>query len=208
MTRVFALALLVLALSISSFAQSASPTLFQKPTVNRTHIVFGYAGDLWIVPREGGDAKRLTVGVGTETDPHFSPDGSMIAFTGQYDGNMDVYVVPTAGGVPRGLTYHPGPHPPLGRTPGRQPGPFGAGRHPRGLPSPRDPAGAVGWPRDGKRVLFGSSRNSTSNYARLFTVALDGGGLPAEMPLPVASFGSFSGDGSAIAYEPLSQWQP
>ncbi|HKQ05191.1 MAG TPA: PDZ domain-containing protein [Blastocatellia bacterium] len=178
MTRVFALALLLLALSISSFAQSATPTLFQKPTVNRTHIVFVYAGDLWIVPREGGDAKRLTVGVGTETDPHFSPDGSMVAFTGQYDGNTDVYVVPTAGGVPRRLTYHP------------------------------DSDHAVGWTPDGKQVLFASGRNSTSNYARLFTVALDGGGLPAELPLPVASFGAFSGDGSAIAYEPLSQWQP
>jgi tricorn protease len=178
MTRVFALALLVLALSISSLAQSATPTLFQKPTVNRTHIVFVYAGDLWVVPREGGDAKRLTVGVGTETDPHFSPDGSMVAFTGQYDGNTDVYVVPTAGGVPRRLTYHP------------------------------DTDRAVGWTPDGKQVLFASGRDSTSNYARLFTVALDGGGLPTELPLPVASFGSFSGDGAAIAYEPLSQWQP
>src|SRR5581483_12501763 len=103
MTRVFALALLLLMLAVGASAQTSSPTLFQKPTVSRTHIVFVYAGALWIVPREGGDAKRLTTGISTETDPHFSPDGSMIAFTGQYDGNVDVYVVPAAGGVPRRL---------------------------------------------------------------------------------------------------------
>src|SRR5205085_6932755 len=107
MTRVFALALLLFALSVTSFAQTSNPTLFQKPTVNRTHIVFSYAGDLWAVPREGGDAKRLTTGVGTETDPMFSPDGTQIAFTGEYDGNTDVYVMPAVGGVPKRLTYHP-----------------------------------------------------------------------------------------------------
>lgn len=178
MTRVFALALLLLVASISAFAQTNNPTLFQKPTVNRTNIVFVYAGDLWSVPREGGDAKRLTTGIGIETDPVFSPDGSMIAFTGDYDGNVDVYVIPAAGGVPRRLTYHPAPD------------------------------RAIGWTPDGKQVLFASTRNSTSFYTRLFTIGRDGGGLPAEVPLPVASYGSFSADGSSIAYEPLSQWQP
>src|ERR1041385_4272472 len=108
------------------FAQEA--TLFQKPTVNHTHIVFAYAGDLWSVPREGGDAKRLTNGVGTETDPQFSPDGTMIAFTGEYDGNVDVYVVPATGGVPKRLTYHPSAE------------------------------SVVGWTNDGKSVLFSSSQ--------------------------------------------------
>src|SRR5436305_8987192 len=140
MTRVFALALLLLAFSITSLAQTSNPTLFQKPTVNRTHIVFVYAGDLWIVPREGGDAKRLTTGVGIETDPVFSPDGSMIAFTGEYDGNVDVYVVPASGGVPRRLTYHPG----------------------------QDIV--VNWTPDGKQLIFSSARNSYSRFTRLFTM--------------------------------------
>jgi tricorn protease len=168
---------LLLAMSVSASAQMEKPTLFQKPTVNRTDIVFAYAGDLWIVPRQGGDAKRLTNGVGIETNPLFSPDGSMIAFTGEYDGNTDVYVVPATGGVPKRLTYHPSADL------------------------------VVGWTADGKQVLFASSRNSTSGYNRLFTVGLNGG-LPAEVPLPMASYGSFSPDGASIAYEPLTQWQP
>src|SRR5262250_2205261 len=90
------------------FAQTETSTLLQKPTVNGSQIVFVYAGDLWTVSRAGGDAKRLTTGVGVETNPIFSPDGTMIAFTGEYDGNTDVYVMPAAGGVPKRLTYHPG----------------------------------------------------------------------------------------------------
>ncbi len=128
-----------------SIAQTESPTLLQKPAVNGSQIVFVYAGDLWMVPRAGGDAKRLTTGVGTETDPFFSPDGTMIAFTGEYDGNTDVYTVPATGGVPKRLTYHPGADQ------------------------------VVGWTNDGKRVLFNSTRNSYSFFPRLFTVAPDGG---------------------------------
>src|SRR4051794_17657634 len=76
------------------------PLLMQKPTVSKTHIVFGYADDLWIVARSGGEARRLTAGPGVETDPFFSPDGRWVAFTGEYDGNQDVFVVPASGGVP------------------------------------------------------------------------------------------------------------
>ena len=75
-------------------ADSTPYLLLQKPTLSRTHIAFVYAGDLWTVPREGGDAQRLTSGAGRETNPIFSPDGSTIAFTGEYDGNVDVYTVP------------------------------------------------------------------------------------------------------------------
>ena len=69
----------------------------RTPTVSENNIVFSYAGDLWIVAREGGAARRLTTGVGNEAGPMFSPDGKWVAFTGEYDGNVDVYVVPVEG---------------------------------------------------------------------------------------------------------------
>ena len=81
-----------------------TPLLMRTPTLNKTHIVFSYAGDLWEVRRDGGEASRLTTGVGREASPLFSPDGQWIAFTGEYDSNIDVYVMPAAGGVPRRLT--------------------------------------------------------------------------------------------------------
>src|SRR6266496_6425785 len=85
----------------TSAVQSDVPLLLRFPTVSKTQIVFNYANDLWIVSRDGGDARRLTSGVGVEALPYFSPDGSMIAFTGVYEVNRDVYVVPALGGVPR-----------------------------------------------------------------------------------------------------------
>ncbi len=177
MRRVFFLFSLLFLASTSALAQGDRPLLLQEPAVSRTHIVFSYAGDLWIVSRDGRDATQLTTGVGIETDPSFSPDGKWIAFTGQYDGNVDVYVVAAVGGVPRRLTYHPGADE------------------------------AVGWTPDGKRVLFRSTRKSTSFYNRLFTVSVDGG-FPEELPLPMAQEGVYSPDGARIAYQPLSQWQP
>ncbi len=146
--------------------------LLQKPTVNKTHIVFAYADDLWIVPREGGEAKRLTNGPGIETDPVFSPDGKQVAFSGQYDGNQDVYVVRASGGIPQRLTYHPA--------------------HDQ----------VVGWTQDGKRILFRSSRHSYARSSRLFTVSREGG-LPEEVPLPLADSGSYSPDGKRLAYVPF-----
>lgn len=140
-------------LSLVPFAQFAwcdvssaeSPLLLRHPTISRTQIVFAYANDLWSVNRDGGDAVRLTTGVGVETDPIFSPDGSRIAFTGEYDGNVDVFVIPAAGGTPKRLTYHPA-----------------ADR-------------AIGWTPDGKQVIFSSQRASYSQLSRLFTVPAEGG---------------------------------
>ena len=126
-------------------AHASGPLLMQKPTLSKTHIAFSYAGDLWLVAREGGEARLLTSGEGTKTDPVFSPDGSMIAFSGDYDGNVDVYVMPSEGGVPRRLTHHPAVDE------------------------------VVGWASDGKSVLFRSTRNSYSRFNRLFTVSLEGG---------------------------------
>src|SRR5262249_39807831 len=87
-------ALLVVLCLGSGYAQSNPPQLLQKPTLSKTQIAFVYAGDLWTAPREGGEARHLTTGPGIESNPVFSPDGSTIAFTGEYDGNVDIYIVP------------------------------------------------------------------------------------------------------------------
>ena len=151
--------------------------LLRKPTVSKTQIAFSYGGDLWVVDRGGGEAKRLTSDVGIEIDPVFSPDGTMIAFTGEYDGNEDVYVVPAAGGIPKRLTTHP------------------------------DPDQVVGWTRDGKSVLFRSTRGTyAARYAQLYTVGLSGG-LPKVLPLPMAFEGSYSPDSSYLAYVPFTNFR-
>jgi tricorn protease len=162
-------------LALRAFPAFAEPKLlFQKPALSATQIAFVFAGDLWTVGREGGVAQRLTSGVGVETRPHFSPDGRELAFTGEYDGNIDIYVVPAAGGVPLRLTWHPAPDQ------------------------------AVGWTPDGSHILFSSNRASYSRFSQLFTVPRSGG-LPEALPLPMAADGSYSPDGTRIAYEPLDR---
>jgi tricorn protease len=89
----------------------------RQPDVSATDITFVHANDVWSVGRDGGDAIRLTTSEGAETDPHFSPDGRWIAFTGQYGGNTDVFVMPSTGGQPERLTWHPGPDVVQGWTP-------------------------------------------------------------------------------------------
>lgn len=173
MPRVLFTALLVLGSSVSL---AGTGYLLQKPALSRTTIVFSFAGDLWSVSRDGGDARRLTSGAGVETDPVFSPDGSQIAFTGEYDGNVDVFVMPASGGTPKRLTYHP-----------------------------RNDE-VVGWTVDGKRVMFRSSRANENDGARFFTIPVDGA-FPDEIPLPIAEEGSYSPDGTHLAYVPLFQWQ-
>src|SRR3989441_3079461 len=96
-------------LFVEVHAQAANGTrLLRSPTVSATEIAFAYAQNIWIVPRAGGAARRLTSFQGQTTNPHFSPDGKWIAFSGEYAGNMDVYVVPADGGEPKRLTWHPG----------------------------------------------------------------------------------------------------
>jgi len=176
LTGMFALAV-VLLFSPLAIAQSDSPLLLRFPTVSKTQIVFNYGGDLWIVSRDGGDARRLTSGVGDETMPSFSPDGTMVAFTGEYDGNRDVFVVPASGGVPKRLTYHP------------------ADEY------------VLGWTPDGKKVLYISWGNSFRHFEfQLYTVPVEGG-FPAQLPVPVGAEASFSPDGTHLAYVPHVQWQ-
>src|SRR4026209_256047 len=93
--------LAVILIAASFVCAQENPLLMRTPTMNKTHIVFSYAGDLWSVAREGGEASRLTTGVGREFSPLFSPNGQWFAFTGEYDGNVDGYVMPATGGGPR-----------------------------------------------------------------------------------------------------------
>jgi len=96
---------ILLAFATASGAAEETPLLAHSPTVSKTQVVFAYGGYLWSVPREGGDARQLTTG-GHEGLPVFSPDGKWIAFTAMYDGNADVFVMPSEGGEPRRLTWH------------------------------------------------------------------------------------------------------
>jgi tricorn protease len=167
----------LLALSCAGLSRAAeeTPLLVHSPTLSKTQIVFKYGGYLWRVPREGGDARQLTTG-GHESWPIFSPDGNWIAFTGEYDGNVDVFVMPAEGGEPRRLTWHPGED------------------------------SAVGWTRDGKRVLFVSDREAYADFTRFYTVPVEGG-WPEALPMWRALDGSYSPDGQRIAYVPNLQWQ-
>src|SRR6185436_15128953 len=165
---------LAASLSFSSPAAAQGTRLLRHPTVSRDQVAFTYASDLWVVPRAGGSARRLTSTEGVEAEPRFSPDGTQIAYSATIGGNMDVYVVPTAGGESRRLTYHPGPD------------------------------AVRGWTPDGKSVIFASGRTSAPTaYFRLWTIALDGG-LPVAMPMPRAYTGVMSPDGRRVAYEEFS----
>src|SRR5216117_4000434 len=136
-------------------AQAGGTRLLRTPTVSTTQIAFAYAQNIWTVPRAGGMARRITSFQGQTSNPHFSPDGKWIAFSGEYAGNLDVYVVAVEGGEPRRLTWHPG-------------GDI-----------------VQGWTPDGKSIMFSSSRAtwSPSGAPRFWTVPVEGG-VESPMPLP------------------------
>jgi tricorn protease len=149
------LGLLALLACSSLQAQSEKPLLMQGPTLNASHIVFSYGGELWSVSREGGEALQLTAGPGQKSNPHFSPDGKLIAFTGQYGGNLNVYLISAEGGEARQLTFG------------------------------RGPDTVEGWTPDGKNVLFRSSLKSYSvRFEQLYTISTEGGPTH-EVPLPM-----------------------
>ena len=178
------LAAAVLALTLTPASPASAQTrLLRFPAIHGDKVAFTYAGDLWTAPAAGGTAVRLTAHPGMEVFAHFSPDGKWIAFTGQYDGDEQVYVMPAAGGEPKQLTYYPA----------------------RGPLTPRwgwDNQ-VYGWTPDGKSIVFRSHRESwTLGKTRLYTVPMTGG--PAEaLPMPESGAGEYSPDGTKLVYSPL-----
>ena len=174
---------IALLLGLAAVPAAASTTgaggtkMLRSPTVSATQIAFAYAQNIWIVDRAGGVARRLTNFQGQASNPRFSPDGSWIAFSGEYAGNLDVYVVPATGGEPKRLTWHPGADE------------------------------VQGWTPDGKAVVFASGRATwaPSPAPRFWSVPLAGG--PEEpLPLPRAYQGHISPDGTRIAYRLNNSW--
>ena len=158
-------------------AQSATDTrLLREPTLSATRIAFAYGADLWVVPRDGGEARRLTSTPAVESDPHFSPDGQSIAFTSTRSGGPAVYLVPASGGDATRLTWSP------------------AGEQARG------------WTPDGKSVLFASGRVSAPTaYAKLFTIPV-AGGPATPLPAYMGFRGSFAPDGERIVVDRVDRW--
>lgn len=149
--------------------------MLEHPAISAQHIAFCYDGDLWVAGRGGESPRRLTSHPGTEVAPRFSPDGQSLAFTGEYDGNLDVYVVPVSGGSPRRLTWHP------------------------------EPDFVEDFSPDGASILFSSGRNSfTTRYRQLYTVPV-AGGFPTRLPIPNGLRASYSADGTKIAYIPIGE---
>ncbi len=167
----FAGAALHFFISVPALAQ-VDARMFRSPDVSATHVTFVYAGDSWVVEKEGGVARKLSSPPGEESFPRFSPDGSRLAFSGNYDGNTDVYVVPTFGGQPIRVTHHPS-----------------ADR-------------IIDWTPDGGDLLFASNRQSgLGRVNKIFRVSAKGG-LPTKLPIPYGEFGAMSPDGRQLAYTP------
>ncbi len=168
------LILAVLFVSESINAQ-ISGSLMQYPDVSETQITFVYGDDVWIASKSGGDAHRLSSPDGSEGYPRFSPDGNKIAYTANYHGNNDVYIIDVNGGIPRRLTFH--------------------GMNDK----------VLGWTPDGKSVLFASSRESgRQRYSQFYTVAIIGG-APTKLKVPYGEYASISPDGKRIAYTDRSR---
>jgi tricorn protease len=173
MKKSFSLFVLVL---LAGFGFSQGTMLLRQPTISNTQVAFVYANDLWIVGKDGGDAKRLTSNEGQESLPHFSPDGKWIAFTGQYDGNTDVYLIPSEGGQPQRLTWHPGAD------------------------------NVTGWTPDGESVLFASSREAVpTQESKIYKINYKGG-MEEALEIPRAVAGEISEDGKYIAYQQIGFW--
>ena len=167
----------LLATGLSAAATEAQDArLLRQPSVSATHIAFAYGGDLWLVGRDGGQARRLTSTPAVESDPHLSPDGRWVAFSSNRSGDWAVYVMPAAGGDAVRLTWYPAP------------------------------AYARGWSPDGSRVLYASSRETAPvGHDRLWTVSPDGGPSEL-LPAPFGHRGWYSPDGRRMVVDAVSRW--
>ncbi|HVZ82117.1 MAG TPA: PDZ domain-containing protein [Terracidiphilus sp.] len=174
----FAAAALAVVVALAPHASAQVPLLLRNPSLSQDKIAFLYADDIWTVSRKGGEAERLTSNGHVVAGPFYSPDGSEIAYTAHLEGNTDVYVIPSSGGIPHRITWNP-----AGST-------------------------VVGWSRDGKNVLITSMEMSYRHFVKLFLVHEDGSGMPEPLPLPSGFQGSFSPDGGSLAYQPFTKWEP
>ena len=172
-----------LAIGLALFAMATPGTLeaqvnarmLRYPDVSQSHIAFVYAGDIWTVPKTGGTAQRLSSPRGEESFPRFSPNGRQIAFSGNYDGNQDIYVMPAFGGDPVRVTHHP----------------F----------SDR----LLDWFPNGESILYASSMESGRQRYRQFYKTSVEGGMPQKLPVPYGEFGALAPDGRTLAYMPQSR---
>lgn len=171
----FLVSILLVSISAISVAQQIDAGLFRFPDVSKTQIAFTYANDIWIMPKSGGTAQKLSSPSGLEVFPKFSPDGKTIAYSANYDGNNEVYTISTEGGLPERLTYH-------GFT-----------------------ERVVDWTPDGKNVLFASGRESGRNrFSQFYTIPASKGPAK-KLPFAYAEFGSYSPDGNKMALVFVSQ---
>ena len=180
------LILLALALSATSaFAQEKLTRLLRQPDIHGDKIAFVYAGDIWLVGAAGGDARRLTSDDGLEYFPKFSPDGRWIAFTGEYGGNKQVFVISTEGGAPRQLTFYNdvGPIPPRGGIDNR----------------------VLGWTPDGTHIVFNPHRLPWSDRMPAHYIVPVAGGMETPLAIPEGSAGMYSPDGKRFVYTPIER---
>ena len=175
-TKVFLALIFILLLFSASFYAQEEARVLRFPAIYEDQIVFSYAGDLYIVPSGGGIARKLTSHKGFEIFPRFSYDGKYIAFTGEYDGNREIYLIPREGGIPKRLTYTPT----LSRD---------------DVSDRMGPNNIVmTWTHDNKHVVFRSRMREWNDFNGQLYLASVEGGIPEQLPLPRGGFCSFSAD--------------
>lgn len=181
MKRILMVLSIVTIFTLALVAQQEA-RLMRFPSIHGNQVVFSYAGDLYSVARTGGLARKLTNHIGYEMFAKFSPDGKTIAFSAQYDGNTEVYTMPSHGGVPKRLTYT--------STLSRD-----------DISDRMGPNNIVmAWTPDGKNIVYRSRKQSYNDFVgQLFQVSANGG-LSTELPLSTGGFCSFSGDGSKLVF--------